>query len=329
MRSVLTKVLVFVGAFLIVLSLLATFYASSQVKRTPLDTNSVTRLAGTAGLYDGEELVQTPVKASSTTLADAEASTKDVVVFHNSSCLVRDPDGNAPDCVAAEDPDDRLVSAGTDVFATDRRTGMAVNDAEGLPADAEEKSGLINKFPFDVEQKTYPFWDSYVGKAIDTTFEGVEEIDGLETYKFQYTVEDGDIEIGGEPGKYDTTKTMWIDPVTGAIQDQEQHLVQKMPDGQTVVDLNFEFTDETVAANVESAKDSGSRLALIGKAVPLGAGVLGLLALAGGLLLHFLGSARTKDGDRDEVTRSDDTRELDVFDSDDEPTRRRSDIHRD
>ncbi|OAB87162.1 hypothetical protein AWH69_12470 [Janibacter melonis] len=317
---------VFLGAFLVALALIANFYAADQVKRTPLDTDSVTRLEGKASVFDGKKMVDTPVKASSTTLASSEDSTKDVVVFHNSSCLVKDT-GDTPDCVSAADPKNRLIAASTDVFAAHRRTGLAVNNFDGLPADAEEKSGLINKFPFDVEKKTYPFWDSYVGMPIDATFEGVEQLKGLETYKFTYLVEGGDIEIGGAPGEYDTEKTMWIDPVTGAIQDQHQKIVQRMADGQEVIDLDFKFTEETVAANVKSAKESGDRLALIGSTVPLVAGFLGLALLVAGLVLFLLGRRSRTDVRNDGFadTRGDDY-DADVFGTDQSSTRR-TDLH--
>ena len=223
MRGVVTKLLVFLGAFLLMVAALALFYAPDKVKRTPLDVDSITRLTGEAQLFDGTALVTTPVKATSTAHTDSELSTDDVVLFQSSSCLVKDPDGSAPDCVSADDPDNRLISAGTEVFATDRVTALAVNDFENLPADAEPREGLINKWPFDVEQKTYPYWDGLIGQPVDAVFQATEDIDGLETYKFLVKVDNGDIEItDGVLGKYSTEKTIWVDPTTGSIIDQSE-----------------------------------------------------------------------------------------------------------
>jgi hypothetical protein len=282
-----TKLLVFVGAFLLMVAALALFYAPDKVKRTPLDVDSITRLTGEAQLFDGTALVTTPVKATSTTHSDSELSTDDVVLFQSSSCLVKDPDGNAPDCVSADDPDNRLVSAGTEVFATNRVTAMAVNDFENLPADAEPREGLINKWPFDVEQKTYPYWDGLIGEPVDAVFQTTEDIDGLETYKFLVSVKDGDIEItDGVLGKYSTEKTIWVDPTTGSIIDQSESQTRVQADNnQTLLQLDFSFTDATVAANVEDAKANASKLNLLTKTVPLLAGLIGLLALIGGLVL--------------------------------------------
>jgi hypothetical protein len=297
-RGLVTKVLVGVGAFLLTIAALAAFWAPGQVKRTPLDTNSVTKLSGEATLNGTERVA---VKATSVTHADSAKSTGDVILFQNSSCLVKNPDGNAPDCVSADDPDKRLITASTSSFATDRRTALAVPDFKALPPEAERREGLINKFPFDVEKKTYKFWDGYLGQAVDATFAGEETVKGLKTYKFLTSVRNGSIEIAdGVPGLYDDDKTMWIDPKTGAIQNQVEHMVQKSATTSApVIDLQFGFTDETIAANVASAKTNGSQLSLLTSTVPLIAGVLGLVALVAGLVMaRGLGSGNQPSGTR-------------------------------
>ena len=279
-------VLLFLGSFLLVVGLLARFWAPGEVKKTPLDVNSVMRLTGEALLFDGTALVSTPVRASSVTHADSAKSDDDVVVFQNSSCLVKNPDGNPPDCVSADDPQERLISASTTHFATDRVTALAVNDARYLPADATAVEGLVNKFPFDVEQKDYPFWDGLTGQAVPAVFSGEEDLDGVHVYRFVVNVVDGDITIGSDPGKYTTEKTMWVDATTGSILKQTEHQIRKMAaTGQTVLDLDFGFTPETVANNVADAKDNGSRLTLLTQTVPLVGIIGGVLLLVVGFLL--------------------------------------------
>ena len=279
-------VLLFLGSFLLVVGLLARFWAPGEVKKTPLDVNSVMRLTGEGLLFDCTALVSTPVRASSVTHADSAKSDDDVVVFQNSSCLVKNPDGKAPDCVSAGDPQERLISASTTHFATDRVTALAVNDARYLPADATAVEGLVNKFPFDVEQKDYPFWDGLTGQAVPAVFSGEEDLDGVHVYRFVVNVVDGDITIGSDPGKYTTEKTMWVDATTGSILKQTEHQIRKMAaTGQTVLDLNFGFTPETVANNVADAKDNGSRLTLLTRTVPLVGIIGGVLLLVVGFLL--------------------------------------------
>ena len=79
---------------------------------------------------------------------------------------------------------------------------------------------------------------------------------------------------------------MWIDQGSGSIIDQSEAQVRKLDDGTTVLDLELSFTDETVAANVEDAKANNSRLNLVARA-PIVLGILGVLALAGGLFLAW------------------------------------------
>lgn len=286
MRRVASWVLISIGAFLLTVAALCLVWVPGAVERTPLDVDSVTRLAGEAQISNGTGLDRTPVAATSITHADSELSTDDVVLFQSSSCLMRDPEGDAPLCVSAEDPQERLLTASTSSFATDRRTAVSVPDFAGLPAEAERREGLINKFPFHVEQKTYPFWDSYIDEVREAEFQGEEAIDGHNTYKFGYRVSDADMEIAkGVQGKYATDKTMWVDPLTGSIVDQREHQVRSNLDGSTFLDLDFAFTPDTVSANIESAKDNTSRLSLLTRIVPIGGGLLGVLALAVGVVL--------------------------------------------
>ena len=106
MRKVLGPVLLAVGGFLIALAVLAKFYASDAVRVTPLDVDSVNVLRGEAAIGSDPAV---PVQATSTTYSDSEKSDSDVVVFRNSTCLVKII-GDTPACVPSDDPDERLVS---------------------------------------------------------------------------------------------------------------------------------------------------------------------------------------------------------------------------
>ncbi|EAP99240.1 probable conserved membrane protein [Janibacter sp. HTCC2649] len=282
MRRIIGLVLMGLAGFLVTTALLALLYIPGAVKKTPLDTDSNTRLTGqAAALPTGGGA---PVKALSHTVADGTKSDGKVVVFDTFTCLITDPNGDAPDCVDDTDPDKRLVSATTDRFATDRKTGVAVNDKKYI-GDAQPHEGLVNKFPFDVEKKTYPFWDGILGRAVDAKFDGEEKVDGWNTYKFVIDVADEPAEISsGIQGTYSSLKTMYIDQRTGAIQKQTEKQIRKLDNGTTVLDLDFGFTPETVAANVKSSKEADSQLGLIGK-LPLIAGLLGLLSGVVGFFL--------------------------------------------
>lgn len=291
MRKIIGWVLLALGTFLVVVGLMAAIWAPGQVKRTPLDTNSTTRLAGTADkLNPGTgEVESLAVKAASVTKADSEHSDDEVIVFVSSTCLVID-EGDVPDCVDADDPEDRLISASTDVFATDRRDGMAVNGSSYLPPSAEEKEGLVNKWPFDAEKKTYPYWDSMLDRTVDAEYDGTETLDGLETYRYHVLVEDEPAEVVTDvDGVYSLDKYIWIDPVTGAIINQTQHEVRELTDGSTLLDMQLDFTDDQVSANAADAKDNGSQLGLLTQTVPLVGIIGGVLALLIGGFLVFAG----------------------------------------
>lgn len=293
MRKIIGWVLLALGAFLLVVALTATVWAPGQVKRTPLDTDSTTRLSGTADKLNPAtgEVEDLDVKATSITKADSKRSDDEVIVFVNTLCLVID-EGDVPDCVDADDPERRLISASTDVFATDRSDALAVN-GEYLPAGAEEKEGLINKWPFDAEKKDYPYWDGLLGQAVDAVYESTETIEGLETYKYHVVVDEQPAEVvDGVQGVYTQDKYLWIDPVTGSIIRQTQEEVRALEDGGVLLDLDLAFTDEQVTDNVESAEDSGSQIELITRTIPLIGFIGGALALLAGAYLVFAGRRR-------------------------------------
>ena len=292
MRKIIAGLLLGLGSFLIVAALTVVLWGADAVKKTPLDTDSVTRLAGTADkLNPGTgEVESLDVKATSVTKADTELSDDEVIVFVNTVCLVID-EGDVPDCV--DEGDDRLISATDDVFATDRHTAEAVNDPKYLPPSAEEKSGVINKWPFDAQKKDYSYWDGLLGEAVDAAYDGSESIDGLETYKYHVLVEDAPAEVvDGVDGIYSQDKYLWIDPVTGAIIKQTQHEVRELEDGSTLLDMQLAFTDDQVSANVADAKDSGRLLGLLTSTLPLVGFIGGAIALVAGLFLFIVSRRR-------------------------------------
>lgn len=289
MRKVIAAILVGLGSFLLVAALTVVLWGGDAVKKTPLDTDSVTNLSGTADKLNPAtgEVESLQVKAASVTKSDAELSDDDVVVFVNTTCLVID-EGDVPQCV--DESDDRLVSATSDVFATDRQTAEAVNDPQYVPPSAEEKSGLVNKWPFDAEKKDYTYWDGMLGEAVDATYDGTETIEGLETYRYHVLVEDAPAEVVEDvDGVYSQDKYIWIDPTTGSIVNQTQHEVRELEDGSPLLDMQLAFTDEQVEANVSDAEDNAQSLDLLTKTLPLVGFIGGAIALLAGLFLFLRG----------------------------------------
>ena len=322
MRRILGLTLAGVAGFFLCTMVLLLAYAPGKVKVTPLTINSTTHLEGTArALPTGGT---GPIKAVNRTVVDGEASDDDVAVFDAFTCLIKGSDG--PDCVDDKDPDKRLISASTERYATDRSTAMAVADEKYTDAD-DKREGLISKIPFDAEKKNYPIWESIIGKPVDLVFEGEEEIEGLNTYRFSINVPATKAEIAkGVQGTYADQKTTWYDPVTGSPIKQTEKQTRKLENGTAVLDIDLAYTDEQVSNNVEAAKANISRLGLISKG-PLFAGILGLLALAGAAFA-LMGGRRGEEELVYDDGYDDGRADTAIFgDVDEKTTRRRGDLH--
>jgi len=285
--------LVGLGGLLLAVAVLAVVWAPGVVKKTPLDVDTHTVYEGEGAKINtatGEFTLQ-PVYAVQETKADSASSSDDHVLFVETSCLVVDTGGDRV-CVDGDDPD--LLTADIDIFATDRTSAMAVED-ENLPPDAGPHEGLINKWPFDVEKKTYPYWDGLVGRSIEMVFDDTEEIAGLETYRFVATVEDEPVEVAeGVSGTYSNVVTVNVDPATGAIvrggQDQQRFL----DDGTQVLDVDIEWTAETIQDAVDDAKANTRLLTVLLTVVPVVAFVAGALFVVVGFLFVRGGRGRRR-----------------------------------
>jgi hypothetical protein len=283
-------VLAFLGGFLVVVAILAQFYASGQLMKTPLDVDNTTDLSGVVELSNGSKMVSTPVKATSITHVDSAKSDDDVVVWVNSSCLVKD-EGDVGNCVSADDPQDRLIQATTDNFATDRVDALAVNDPKYLPADAQPHEGLVNKWPFESEKKTYPYWDSTLGKPVDAVYDRTDEVAGVEVYVYKITITDEPVELAeGVRGTYSADKEIYAEPLTGALLNQVEHREQYTTDGKPFLVLDLAFTDEEQKETADDTAEKADQLNLLTKTVPVVGYAVGIPVLLIGLALMFLGS---------------------------------------
>lgn len=287
MRKVFGILSLALGAFLLAAAAMGQLWAPTHAARTPLEVNTTTRLAGTADKLDptSGEVQNLDVKATSVTKSDSNHSDDDVVAFVSTTCLVIDKD-NVPDCVDAKDPGKRLITASTDTFATDRRTAMATNAKKYNAADATHHAGLINKFPFNSQRKTYPFWDGMLGTTTDAVYKATDTVEGLRTYRYDVDVPTTAAEVvSGVQGNYTTDKSIWVEPRTGSIVKQTQHEVRTLENGDPLLDLDIAYTDQSVKAAVDEADGNARSLWLLTSVVPIAGLVLGLLLVVGGLAL--------------------------------------------
>jgi hypothetical protein len=83
---------------------------------------------------------------------------------------------------------------------------------------------------------------------------------------------------------------VWVEPVTGAIVKGQEILQQTLlgADGQphvTLLDATLDFSAANVKASVQQAKDGKSKLQLLSIYLPIGALIVGLIMVVGGILL--------------------------------------------
>jgi len=303
-RKIIALILLGLGSFLLVTAVLATVWAPGVVKKTPIDINTTTVLSGEAQRLDsatGELGDPVDIRIVSITQADGDASDDDVVVFLAGSCVVENEDGNAPDCVDGEDP--RLVTADENTFATDRVTALAVDNGDYLPDDSEQYEGLVNKWPFDAEKKTYPYWDGTIGEPVDAVFDGTETIEGVDTYRYKINIEDAPIEVAeGVDGTYTNEVIIWVEPQTGAIQNQSQNQQRYLEDGTQVLNLQAEFTPDQIKKSAADTKDSMGLLTLVTRTVPIAGYVAGGLCLLAAIVLFLMESRSSSRGKHEEGT---------------------------
>lgn len=307
MRKNIGIVVIGLSGFLLLIGLLTVAWAPGKLEKTPLDVDSVTRLEGTVAKVDsstGDLGEIQPVLATSITKIDSNASDDDVAVWTSVSCVVIDEDDPA-DCLEGTDP--RLVTASTDVFATDRVTGLAVAGDRYLPAGASSGEGLRNKWPFDAEKRTYPYWDGTLGAAVEATYDREETVDGVETYVYLVEISDADAEISeGLQGTYSSVKEIFVEPVTGSILNQTDDQQRYLADGTQVLDLQLAFTPEQIEAGAAEAEDNIAGLNLITRTVPMIGFIGGAVLLLLGLFLATRGggtppAARTRAARREPV----------------------------
>lgn len=301
MRRILGPLLVGVGCFLIVAALMVRFYAYPKLAVAPENQNSVTKLQAEDATYFNTATLteeQTDLSVENQTLGDVEATEEagDGIRVWYGSTSIRAADGT-------------IISRSQERVAFDATSGAAVNCCAAYTETTEgdrqvaNREGQVYKMPFNTQKKTYQWWDGTLGETVDMKFVEEDEVDGLKAYKFESSVPRtrvGEREVPGSilgedddavtaETMYTNDKTLWVEPETGAVIDRNEHTVTALAyDGEdriTATDANLEYTDETVAANVEDLGDKSSQLGLARTTAPIVAGILGVVLLGLGVLL--------------------------------------------
>jgi hypothetical protein len=221
-----------------------------------------------------------------------EATSQDLAVY-DSFLRVSDPSGT-------------VVDASTIRVAFNRVSSENANCC-GVNNDGEQVTWTgINplKFPMFTQQQNYPYFDTTINQAPDAVFQGVEELEGLEVYKFVQVIEPteiGSLEVPGDlvgstdaafnAGRfYSNTQTMWVEPFTGSIVKgiSAQKQVLRGPAGNdalTIIEAEIGTSPAEVTEGVEYAKSQSSLIKTLQTTVPLVAAILGIVLLIVGFLL--------------------------------------------
>jgi hypothetical protein len=330
-----------VGIFFLGVAALAKFYAYPTLAVAPADQEAQTVSIGqNATIFSAKELKQLDgltLESKRVVRGDVAAAKtigkkldREVVVFDTAVVTDR-PGYTFPD--DSSDLDKAPLSFVQERVVLDARTGEAIpwSTADGVDGEYITPSlvqtdrdyadddkpvfkgheGLVLKFPFGTEKKTYQFWDTTLRKAFPITYKDTTKLDGLKVYVFEQDIPKQEVplakplEVPGnlvdEPGRdsveaqrtYKNTRTLWVEPVTGAIiKGREQQFATIAYNGEdklTATQVTIAYDEATVRKNVKGATENGhaeggyqskaTQLHLIGFWVPLLSLILGLLLL--------------------------------------------------
>lgn len=301
--SPMSLVLLGAGVFLLVLAPLLVAYVQPQAKRTPIDVDTTTVFTGTGSYFDTSKLRTVHGKRITITRqvrGDVADSVRSGNAVWDVSTSV-DTDRTLP----ASDTRDSLQWT-LERWVTDRSTNEPVHCCQETPAFDGE---AYLKFPFDVEERSYRWWDGTLGAVVQLRYAGRTTVQGYEGLRFTGSVAPTRTGVRQVPGRLvgrprtpQVLAEEWyansgielvVDRRTGRIVyaavGPKKTLRAPGSDKDAVVLLASEkiaFTPRTQRQQVALASADSEKLALLGATVPAGAAAAGaVLALLGGVLV--------------------------------------------
>ena len=257
------------GAAMLVAALLLSTYTAGRITKIPLDIDTTLVSNGTALALDPASLSTDRFVANNnvpvvqqqqynTESGMETPSNADLVTLQVGTTLRR----------TDKQQETGLLLAIVDTVTLNRRTAMAVS-SDNNPAGSVQKprtmddtkpptniplkhDGLNYRFPFNVEKKSYPYFDPIAQKTFDANYDGEDDVLGLTTFHFKQNVgldndgklvapveypslydrdEDANVSaraalwgLSGPPEEqvsmkryYAAQRDFWVDPVSGTI----------------------------------------------------------------------------------------------------------------
>lgn len=330
MRRVVSLGLLGLGVFAVALGLLLRVYAYPRLAKAPLDVDTVSVATGsdiTALVFvkqsSGASLpeIKDGLELTATRWVKGDLTQPEVVKDGDLAAWI--------ESLEIVDRDGNRVRASERLVCLDRRTNEArepctnqyvqtrVTD-KNVPiketGEDARQPGLSFKFPFDTEQRGYQMYDLTIRDDAEAKFEGEEQIDGLDVYRFVQDIPPTKIDERKVPGSligrsdatvtadlyYQNKRTMWVEPQTGQIvKGQEEQLQELRPqdggDTTAVFSGTLTFNDQTVRDNVADAEENKSQLWLL-TTLPIILWIGGGLLIVAGIVLLLFWFGRNRGG---------------------------------
>jgi hypothetical protein len=176
--SPLSLVLLGLGTFLLVLAPLLAWYVAPRAAVNPIDIDTTAVYSGTGSVFDVEQVKTVPGQEITVT----QRVRGDVAESERSGAAVWDviTSVDTEKTLPAADPHDALDFS-PHRWVSDRRTNRPVHCCDEKPYIEGE---AYLKFPFDVQKRSYRWWDNTLGATVTLRYEGRKKIRGYEGLRF-------------------------------------------------------------------------------------------------------------------------------------------------
>ena len=299
MRRNVGLVLAGLGAFLIVLAVVLPTWIVGQVVKFPLNEYETATLAASNASYFsvtslGEKTGVT-MEATYTIKGDGAAGTSSTAVWDEYSYVY-------------DQTNHQAVQEMTRRFAFDRKTGQLVMccGANVSGDSSVQQRGLVGYvFPIGTKKQTYQVFDTTLNKPVPFPYAGTADVRGITTYKFTEDIAPTQVATQEVPGSlvgmsaasvtlpeyYEIHLTYYVDPVTGALINVQEHQTMSLRNPSTgaqallLFDADLKVTPSSLTTIVKLDTDGRSKLTLLKVILPLALGIVGIIALVAGLLV--------------------------------------------
>ncbi|MDN3020429.1 DUF3068 domain-containing protein [Streptomyces sp. S.PB5] len=303
--SPISLILLGLGTFLLVLAPMLAWYVTPRAAVNPIDIDQTAVYKGQGRVFDTEQLEAVPetITVTQRVRGNVEDSERSGDTVWDVTTTVDDDD-----TLPAADPHDALDFV-PHRWVMDRRTTKPVHCCGETPYIEGE---AYLKFPFDVEKRSYQWWDNTLGSTIVLRYRDTKKVQGYTGYRFTGTVAPTKVGSRLVPGAIvgldDTPQVLaeeWysnhgfelvVDQRTGRVLYAQTgpKRTLRAPGAKTDAQVLLEsrkiaFTTETQKEAVRLAKRDSGQLRAIGETVPIGAAVVGFVLVVAGSVLVVRG----------------------------------------